>query len=106
VFFCFIVKDCPELESRFEERIWVAVRYASTIDDFDELVDPQNLARHSLGPEPSHYILRAILWKKKVSHLRTKVNRLFFLFFSPFPFFSFSFLTFLLFLFFFCRNDD
>ena len=65
MFFCFIVKDCPELESRFEERIWVAVRYVSTIDDFDELVDPQNLARHCLGPEPSHYILRAILWEEK-----------------------------------------
>ena len=60
-----MVKDRPELESRFEERIWVAVRYVSTIDDFDELVDPQNLARHYLGPEPSHYVLYAIHREEK-----------------------------------------
>ena len=41
MFFYFIVKDRPELESRFEERVRATVKYASTIDDFDELVDPR-----------------------------------------------------------------
>ena len=49
----------------FEERVWEAVRYASTIDDFDELVDPRTLARHCLGSEPSHYVLCAICQEEK-----------------------------------------
>ena len=59
-FFCVIVRDHPKLESRFEERVWAAVEYVSTIDNFDDIVDPRTLARHFLGPEPSHYILNAI----------------------------------------------
>ena len=54
------MKECHELESRFEECVQEAVKYASTIEDFDELVDPQTLSRHCLGLEPSHYVLHAI----------------------------------------------
>ena len=43
------MKECPELEVKFEERVQEAVKYASTIEDFDELVDPRTLARHCLG---------------------------------------------------------
>ena len=50
----------PELKGKFEERVQEAVRYAGTIEDFDELVDPRTLARHCLGPEPSLYVLRMI----------------------------------------------
>ena len=56
---------CLELESRFEERVQEAVRYASTIGDFDELVDCRTLARHYLGLEPSHYVLHAIRREEK-----------------------------------------
>ena len=65
--FCsyFTVKDRPELKSKFKEHVRVAVEYASIIDDFDDLVDPQTLARHYLGPEPFHYVLRAIHRKEK-----------------------------------------
>ena len=65
MFFYFIVKDRPELESRFEEHVRAAIRYASTIDDFDKMVDPRNLAHHYLGPEPSHYVLCAIHREEK-----------------------------------------
>jgi len=54
------VKERPELEDKFREQVEEAVRYASTIKDFDELVDPCTLACHYLGPEPSPYILRTI----------------------------------------------
>ena len=64
-FFCFIVRDHPKLESRFEERVWAAVEYVSTIDDFDDLVDPRTLARHFVGPEPSHYVHNAIHHEEK-----------------------------------------
>ena len=40
MFFCFAVKERPELESKFEERVREAIRYMSTIDEFDKLVDP------------------------------------------------------------------
>ena len=52
-----VVKELPELESQFEERIQEAIKYVSTIDDFDELVNPRILAFHCLGPEPSLYVL-------------------------------------------------
>ena len=66
-FFCsyFTVKDCLELESRFEERVRVVIEYTSTINDFDDLVDPRTLAHHYLGLEPSHYVLRAIRREEK-----------------------------------------
>ena len=66
-FFCsyFTVKDCLELESRFEERVHVVIEYTSTINDFDDLVDPRTLAHHYLGLEPSHYVLRAIRREEK-----------------------------------------
>ena len=50
----------PELEGKFKERVQEAVRYASTIKDFDELVDLRTLAHHCLGPEPSLYVLCVI----------------------------------------------
>ena len=95
------------LESRFEERVRAAVEYVSTIDDFDDLVDPRTLARHCLGPEPSHYVLHAIRSEEKVSYFRVKIDRLFFPFFSPFPLlFSFSLLNFTIVSLLFCRNDN
>ena len=55
-----VVKERPELESGFDERVQVAVEYARTIEDFNELIDPRTLARHCLGPEPSLYVLSAL----------------------------------------------
>ena len=49
----FVVKERLKLESGFDERVQVAVEYARTIEDFNELIDPRTLARHCLGPEPS-----------------------------------------------------
>ena len=64
--FIFTIKDRLELESRFAERVRVAIEYVSTIDD---LVDPKTLARHCLGPEPSHYVLHAICHEEKSKFL-------------------------------------
>ena len=58
--FCSVVKERPELKSRFEGRVQEAIKYASTIEDFNELVDPHTLARHGLVPKPSLYVLQAI----------------------------------------------
>ena len=64
--FIFTIKDRLELESRFAERVRAAIEYVSTIDD---LVDPKTLARHCLGPEPSHYVLHAICHEEKSKFL-------------------------------------
>ena len=56
----FTVKERPGLESKFDERVQAAVKYAGTIEDFNELIDPRTLARHCLRPEPSLYILSAL----------------------------------------------
>ena len=65
MFSCFAIKESPKLESKFEERVQEAIRHASTIDNFDELVNPRTLACHCLGPEPSHFVLRAICQEEK-----------------------------------------
>ena len=54
------MKERLELEGKFEEQVQEAIKYVSTIEDFDELVDPRTLAHHCLGPEPSPYVLRAL----------------------------------------------
>ena len=59
------MKERPEFEGKFEEWVQEALKHASTIEDFDELVDPRTLARHYLGPEPSLYILRALDREKR-----------------------------------------
>ena len=60
LFFYLVVKERPELKEKFKERVQEAIKFVSTIDDFDELVDPRILARHCLGPKPSDYVLCAI----------------------------------------------
>ena len=59
------MKEHPELESGFDERVQAAVKYAWTIEDFNELIDPRTLARHCLGPEPSLYVLSTLDWEEK-----------------------------------------
>ena len=59
------MKEHPELESGFDERVQAVVEYARTIEDFNELIDPRTLARHCLGPEPSLYVLSALDQEEK-----------------------------------------
>ena len=61
----FIVKEHPRLKSKYKECIQVATKYAKTIDDFDNFVDPRTLAHHFLGPDPSSFILHVIEIEEK-----------------------------------------
>ena len=56
----FTVKERPDLDNKFDGRVQAAVKYAATIEDFNELIDPRTLTRHCLGPEPSLYVLSAL----------------------------------------------
>ena len=60
-----VVRICPKLKSRYRSRIKAIVEYAKMIDDFGNLVDPQTLARHCFGLEPSAFVLRAIAIEEK-----------------------------------------
>ena len=51
----------------YNQRVTVAIEYAKTIDDFDDLVDPRTLALHCLGPEPSAFVLHTIDIEEKKS---------------------------------------
>ena len=59
------MKERLDLESKFDERVQAAVKYARTIEDFNELIDPRTLARHYLGLEPSLYVLSALDQEEK-----------------------------------------
>ena len=54
------MKEGPELESRFDERVQATVEYVRTIENFNELVDPRTLAHHCLGPKASLYVISAL----------------------------------------------
>lgn len=61
----FAIKESLELKSRYKERVQEATEYVKTIDNFDDLVDPQSLAHQFLGPEPSPFILHTIEIEEK-----------------------------------------
>ena len=63
------MKERPELKDKFKERVEETIKYASTIDDFDELVDPRILARRCLGSKPFDYVLRALDWEERKCEL-------------------------------------
>ena len=70
----FAVKDRPELESKFEERVQAAIWYARTIEDFGDLIDPRTLARHCLGSEPSLYVLSTLDREEKKRKLSLQMD--------------------------------
>ena len=60
-----IVKKCPKLKSKYKSHVKVAIEYANTIDDFNNLLGLRTLAHHCFSPEPFAYVLRAIEIKEK-----------------------------------------
>ena len=64
--FCsLLVKVRHKLKSRNKDQVKAASDDARTIDNFNDLIDPQTLYRHFLGPEPSPFVLRAIEKEEK-----------------------------------------
>ena len=50
---CFIVAQHPYLKKRYQLRVETVREYLEIVKDFNELVSPQSLFLHFLGPEPS-----------------------------------------------------
>ena len=61
------IKRRPKLKSKEKELVEKAIEYVKTIEDFDDLVDPQTLAFYCLGLEPSTFVLRNLDIKEKKS---------------------------------------
>ena len=61
------MKRRPKLKSRYIERVEKAIKYALTIENWDDLVDPRTLAFYNLGPDPSAYVLHLLCIEEKKS---------------------------------------
>ena len=48
------IKRQPKLKSSYKGHVEKAIEYGKTIEDWDNLMDPQTLAFYCLGPEPSN----------------------------------------------------
>jgi len=62
-----VIKRHFKLKSRYKQHVEAVIKYAKSIDDFNDLVDPRTLALYYLGPEPSTFILRIIEIEEKKS---------------------------------------
>ena len=61
----FAVSQHPRLKKRYQCRAEKVKEYLETVKDFDELVSPQSLFLHFLGPEPSTKVRRNLEVVKK-----------------------------------------
>lgn len=61
----FTASVCPHLKKRYHARVERVREYHETVRDFDELISPQSLFLHFLGPEPSNHIRKNIEIVKK-----------------------------------------
>ena len=86
------IKQQPRLKSKYKQRVVAAIEYVRTIEDFDDLVNPQTLALHCLRPEPSAFVLQTIVIEEKKSKCQIRhcysFPLLFFFFFFFFFFFG------------------
>ena len=55
--------------SKYKQHVEAAIKYAKSIGNFDDLVDPRILALYCLGPEPFAYVLHIIEIEEKKSKL-------------------------------------
>ena len=63
--FCFAVSQRPRLKKRYQHHVEKVKEYLESVKDFDELVSPQSLFLHFLGPEPSTKVRKNLEVVKK-----------------------------------------
>lgn len=61
----FTESPCPRLKKRCHNRLEKVRGYIKSISNFNELIYPQSLFLHFLGPEPSSYVQKGIETVKK-----------------------------------------
>ena len=62
---CFAIFQCPHLKKRYQHCVKKVKEYLESVKDFDELVSPQTLSLHFLGPEPSTKVQKSLEIVKK-----------------------------------------
>ena len=97
--FLFVVSQCPFLKKRYQRCAEKVKEYLESIKDFDELVFPQSLFLHFLGPKPSTKVWKnlEVVKKSKRSSFFLKISSFYFLlFFLLFYFLFFIFYFYML----------
>ena len=103
--FLFAVSQRPRLKKRYQRHAEKVKEYLEFVKDFDELISPQSLFLHFLGPEPSTKVQKnlEVVKKSKPSSPFLEILSFCFLLFVLLFFFFFLLLFFYLIP---SRNDD
>ena len=99
LYFYFAVAQRPRLKKRYQRRVEKVKEYLESVKDFDELVSPQSLFLHFLGPEPSTKVRKNLEVGKKSTHFCLLHSFLLFSLFFLSSFLFFFFFNFLIFTF-------
>ena len=86
IYLLFAVPQRLRLKKRYHSHVEKVKEYLETVKDFDELVSPQSLFLHFLGPEPSSKV-----WKNLKVVKKSECSFSFFIYY--FIFYSFFFLS-------------
>ena len=81
---CFAVAQHPCLKKRYQQHVEKVKEYLETVKDFDELVSPQSLFLHFLGPKLFTKVQRDLEVVKKSKCFFSFCNFLISFFFLPF----------------------
>ena len=63
--FFLLVKTRLHLKSRYKDHLKRVLEYVDEVKDFDELISPDSLSLHFLGPEPSGGVLQCLEMNKR-----------------------------------------
>ena len=84
---CFAVAQRPHLKKRYQHCLKKVKEYLESVKDFGELVSPQSLFLHFLGPEPSTKVRKNLeVVRKSTCFCLLFSFSFFFFYFLPRPF--------------------
>ena len=91
----FVASIRPRLKKMYHTHVERVRDYLESVKDFDELISPQSLFLHFLGPHPSSKVQKNIKTVKKSKHTNSLISLFFFFLVLGiiFSFFSFPGMT-------------
>lgn len=102
--FIFAASTCPRLKKRYHTRVERIKEYLEMVKDFDELISPQSLFLHFLGPESSNHVRKNVEIVKNSEFTKLSFSEVGLI--CVYLHFSFSFFFCFCFSYFFFLNDD
>ena len=88
----FVASIRPHLKKMYHTHVERVRDYLESVKDFDELISPQSLFLHFLGPHPSSKVQKNIKTVKKSKHTNSLISLFFFFLFFGLESSSLSFL--------------